>query len=72
MRMIDGGPRPSGTSVFILFDTSNRMYRWFSYVYDSIRDFVRTSIRRTQSRSTLQPHLLRAAAHHRSCKPAPV
>jgi VWFA-related protein len=40
-RMMDGGSGASGTSVFILFDTSNRMYRWFSYVYDSIRDFVR-------------------------------
>lgn len=41
MRVTDGGPRPSGTSVFILFDTSNRMYRWFSYVYDSIAEFIR-------------------------------
>jgi VWFA-related protein len=41
LRVTGGGPSPSGTSVFILFDTSNRMYRWFSYVYDSIRDFVR-------------------------------
>ncbi|HXA51015.1 MAG TPA: VWA domain-containing protein [Candidatus Acidoferrum sp.] len=33
--------RAGGTSVFVLFDTSNRMYRWFPYVYDSIADFVR-------------------------------
>src|SRR5215475_15025724 len=25
-----------GTSIFILFDTSNHMYRMFPYVYDSI------------------------------------
>lgn len=30
-----------GTSVFILFDTSNHMYRMFPYVYDSIAEFVR-------------------------------
>jgi VWFA-related protein len=38
----EGSTSPAGTSVFILFDTSNRMYRWFSYVSDSIRDFVRS------------------------------
>jgi VWFA-related protein len=27
--------------VFVLFDTSNRMYHWFTYVYDSIAEFVR-------------------------------
>jgi VWFA-related protein len=30
-----------GTSVFILFDTSDRMYRMFPYVCDSIADFIR-------------------------------
>lgn len=30
-----------GNSVFVLFDTSNRMYHWFPYVYDSISEFVR-------------------------------
>src|SRR5262245_1263372 len=30
-----------GTKVFILFDTSNRMYKTFPYVYDAISEFVR-------------------------------
>jgi Ca-activated chloride channel family protein len=31
----------AGASIFILFDTSNCMYRMFPYVYDAIADFVR-------------------------------
>lgn len=31
----------AGTNVFVLFDTSNHMYRTFSYASDSIADFVR-------------------------------
>jgi VWFA-related protein len=31
----------AGTSIFILFDTSNRMYGMFPYVYDAIAEFVR-------------------------------
>jgi Ca-activated chloride channel family protein len=38
---LDRAPASSGTSVFILFDTSNRMYSSFPYVCDSIADFVR-------------------------------
>jgi VWFA-related protein len=30
-----------GASVFLLFDTSNRMYTMFPYVYDQIAEFVR-------------------------------
>jgi VWFA-related protein len=32
---------PAGAGVFLLFDTSNRMYAMFPYVYDSIAEFVR-------------------------------
>jgi VWFA-related protein len=35
------GSTPAGASIFILFDTSNRMYKAFPYVHDSISDFVR-------------------------------
>ena len=44
---VEGGPgldRPDafvGTNVFILFDTSNFMYRGFVYAEDAIADFVR-------------------------------
>jgi VWFA-related protein len=38
---VDRVPASGGTSVFILFDTSNRMYSSFPYVCDSIADFVR-------------------------------
>jgi Ca-activated chloride channel family protein len=31
----------AGASIFVLFDTSNRMYRMFPYVYDAIAGFVR-------------------------------
>jgi len=30
-----------GASIFVLFDTSNRMYTMFPYVYDEITEFVR-------------------------------
>jgi VWFA-related protein len=40
LRSGDSAPA-AGTSVFILFDTSNHMYRMFPYVYDSIAEFVR-------------------------------
>lgn len=36
------GPRPAGANVFILFDTSNYMYRGFVFAQDSIADFVRS------------------------------
>ena len=35
------GMEPAGASVFVLFDTSNRMYDTFPYAYDAIADFVR-------------------------------
>jgi VWFA-related protein len=35
------GTRPGGANIFILFDTSNRMYNAFPYVHDSISDFLR-------------------------------
>ncbi|MBV9766930.1 MAG: VWA domain-containing protein, partial [Acidobacteriaceae bacterium] len=46
----DGIPRPdiidlrsssAGTNVFVLFDTSNYMYRGFVYASDAIADFIR-------------------------------
>jgi VWFA-related protein len=40
-RLDNGGPGSGGTSVFILFDTSNRMYSSIPYVCDAIADFVR-------------------------------
>jgi Ca-activated chloride channel family protein len=62
LRVSGGGPRPSGTSVFILFDTSNRMYHWFSYVIDSIADFVRDlSPADSVAIYTFSRNLLRAA-----------
>lgn len=48
---LDGGARPNGTeqitpvpgaNIFILFDTSNYMYRSFVYAQDAIADFVRS------------------------------
>jgi VWFA-related protein len=36
------GLRLAGASVFILFDTSNYMYRGFVYAQDSIADFIRS------------------------------
>src|SRR5580765_6766270 len=40
-RLVNDGPGSAGTNVFILFDTSNRMYTSFPYVCDTVRDFVR-------------------------------
>lgn len=36
------GPQATGASVFILFDTSNYMYRGFVFAQDAIADFVRS------------------------------
>jgi Ca-activated chloride channel homolog len=36
------GPGANGANVFILFDTSNYMYRGFVFAQDSIADFVRS------------------------------
>ncbi|QNI35766.1 VWA domain-containing protein [Edaphobacter albus] len=36
------GPMPTGSNVFILFDTSNYMYRGFVFAQDAIADFVRS------------------------------
>ncbi|HEU4634911.1 MAG TPA: VWA domain-containing protein, partial [Edaphobacter sp.] len=36
------GPMPLGANVFILFDTSNYMYRGFVFAQDAIADFVRS------------------------------
>jgi VWFA-related protein len=41
VRLLEQAPASAGTSVFILFDTSNHMYKSFPYVYDSIANFVR-------------------------------
>jgi VWFA-related protein len=62
LRLIDGGPQAGGTNVFVLFNTSNSMYRWFPYVYDSISDFVR-SLNPADSIAiyTFSRNLLRAA-----------
>ncbi len=35
-------PTPTGANVFILFDTSNYMYRGFVFAQDAIADFVRS------------------------------
>jgi Ca-activated chloride channel homolog len=35
-------PRADGANIYILFDTSNYMYRGFVYAQDSIADFVRS------------------------------
>jgi VWFA-related protein len=39
---VTAGPLPTGANVFILFDTSNYMYRGFVYAQDAITDFVRS------------------------------
>lgn len=39
--ILSGSRISAGTNVFILFDTSDRMYRTLPYVCDSIRDFLR-------------------------------
>ena len=36
-----GRPESDGTSIFILFDTSNQMYKTFPYVCDAIAEFIR-------------------------------
>jgi Ca-activated chloride channel homolog len=41
VHMLSGGQISAGTNVFILFDTSNHMYRDLPYVCDSIADFLR-------------------------------
>jgi Ca-activated chloride channel family protein len=40
-RLRNDAPGSEGTNIFILFDTSNRMYSSFPYVCDAIADFVR-------------------------------
>jgi len=37
-----GGPQAAGASVFILFDSSNYMYRGFVFAQDAIADFIRS------------------------------
>jgi Ca-activated chloride channel family protein len=52
---LPGMDRPDafvGTNVFVLFDTSNFMYRGFVYAEDAIADFVRGLDRADSSRST--------------------
>jgi len=39
---IDGDKRFAGANVFILFDTSNYMYRGFVFAQDAIADFIRS------------------------------
>ncbi len=41
-RLVNDGPGSAGTNVFVLFDTSNRMYTSFPYVCDAIGDFIRS------------------------------
>lgn len=36
------GSQPTGSNVFILFDTSNYMYRGFVFAQDAIADFIRS------------------------------
>jgi VWFA-related protein len=38
---VDANAEATGTNVFVLFDTSNYMYRGFVYASDSIADFIR-------------------------------
>ncbi len=38
---VDARSEATGTNVFVLFDTSNYMYRGFVYASDSIADFIR-------------------------------
>ncbi len=40
--VIDGANRFAGANVFILFDTSNYMYRGFVFAQDAIADFIRS------------------------------
>jgi len=39
---LDGAKRFAGANVFILFDTSNYMYRGFVFAQDAIADFIRS------------------------------
>jgi VWFA-related protein len=41
VQLLDRGLESGGASVFVLFDTSNRMYETFPYACDAIADFVR-------------------------------
>ena len=54
-----------GTNVFVLFDTSNYMYRGFVYASDAIADFVR-GLDKTDSVAvyTFSRNLSRARAAH--------
>jgi VWFA-related protein len=38
----DKGPRVTGANIYILFDTSNYMYRGFVFAQDAIADFIRS------------------------------
>jgi VWFA-related protein len=40
-RLLDNAPGSPGTAVFLLFDTSNRMYTSYPYVRDAIAEFIR-------------------------------
>jgi Ca-activated chloride channel homolog len=40
--VLDGSKRFAGANVFILFDTSNYMYRGFVFAQDAIADFIRS------------------------------
>jgi VWFA-related protein len=40
-RLLDDAPGAPGTGIFILFDTSNRMYTSYPYVRDAIAEFIR-------------------------------
>src|SRR5436190_3702532 len=40
MRLLDEAPGSDGTNVFILLDTSNRMYEAFPHVCDSVAAFL--------------------------------
>src|SRR5262245_41613742 len=40
VRLLDHAPEFGGASIFVLFDTSNRMYESFPHAYDAIADFV--------------------------------
>src|SRR5262245_22989589 len=41
VQLVDHGLESGGASVFVLFDTSNRMYETFPYAYDAIAEFIR-------------------------------
>jgi VWFA-related protein len=41
VRLLESGPDSTGTSVFLLFDTSNRMYSSYPFVRDAIAGFIR-------------------------------